>query len=202
VTGSIPGYKFELGKGALLRDGSDVTIFATGLMVQKALTAVDQLKAQGISARLIDIHTIKPLDEEIVLKAAKETGAFVTAEEHNIIGGLGGAICELASTKVCPVPVERVGVEGCIRPFRQCGSAAGEVRTCFREYRGSSQRCHCEEKRLRKKKKISRSEKRSQPVSETAGFFSGYFRLIAGISPHINSGTDFCIFWRAFLSLF
>jgi len=110
VTGSIPGYKFELGKGALLRDGSDVTIFATGLMVQKALTAVDQLKAQGISARLIDIHTIKPLDEEIVLKAAKETGAFVTAEEHNIIGGLGGAICELASTK-CPVPVERVGVQ-------------------------------------------------------------------------------------------
>ncbi len=103
-------YKLEIGKGVTLQDGSDVTIVATGLMVGMALTAAEQLKAEGISARVINIHTIKPLDEELIIKAANETGAIVTAEEHSIIGGLGGAVTEcLAET--CPVPVLRVGVE-------------------------------------------------------------------------------------------
>lgn len=103
-------YKIEIGKGVTLKDGSDVTIIANGLMVGMALEAAETLKEEGISARVINIHTIKPLDEELVIKAAKETGAVVTAEEHSIIGGLGGAVAEtLASTY--PVPVLRVGVE-------------------------------------------------------------------------------------------
>lgn len=103
-------YKFELGKGVLLKDGSDVTIVATGLMVNEALIAADMLKADGIEARVINIHTIKPIDKEILVKAAKETGAIVTAEEHSIIGGLGSAVCE-ALADTCPVPVYRVGVQ-------------------------------------------------------------------------------------------
>ena len=103
-------YKFEIGKGVQLADGNDVTIIATGIMVDMALKAKDMLAAEGISARVINIHTIKPLDEEIVVKAAMETGAIVTAEEHNIIGGLGGAVAETVCEK-CPVPVVRVGVE-------------------------------------------------------------------------------------------
>ena len=103
-------YKIEIGKGVTLKDGSDVTIIANGLMVGMALEAAETLKEGGISARVINIHTIKPLDEELVIKAAKETGAVVTAEEHSVIGGLGGAVAEtLASTY--PVPVLRVGVE-------------------------------------------------------------------------------------------
>lgn len=102
-------YKFELGKGVLMADGSDVTIIATGIMVGMALTARELLANEGISARVVNIHTIKPLDTEIVIKAACETGAIVTAEEHNIIGGLGGAVCETLSES-CPVPVLRVGV--------------------------------------------------------------------------------------------
>ncbi len=100
-------YKYEIGKGVTLRDGSDVTIIATGLMVAMALQAASALRKDGIAARVINIHTIKPLDEA---KAAKETGAVVTAEEHSIIGGLGSAVCELLSAK-CPVPIQRVGVE-------------------------------------------------------------------------------------------
>ncbi len=103
-------YKFELGKGVQLREGSDVTIVATGLMVGRALEAQEMLANEGISARVINIHTIKPLDEEIILKAAKDTGAIVTAEEHNIIGGLGSAVSETVCAG-CPVPVLRVGVE-------------------------------------------------------------------------------------------
>ena len=103
-------YKFELGKGVLLRGGSDVTIVATGLMVNEALMAADALAKDGIDARVINIHTIKPLDKEIIIKAAKETGAIVTAEEHSIIGGLGGAVTEALSEE-CPVPVLRLGVE-------------------------------------------------------------------------------------------
>ena len=103
-------YKFEIGKGVQLADGNDVTIIATGIMVDMALKAKDMLAAEGISARVINIHTIKPLDEEIVVKAAMETGAIVTAEEHNVIGGLGGAVAETVCEK-CPVPVVRVGVE-------------------------------------------------------------------------------------------
>ena len=96
-------YKFELGKGIVLRDGSDVTIVATGLMVNEALQSAEVLAAEGISARVVNIHTIKPLDKELVCKCAKETGVIVTAEEHSIIGGLGSAVAE-AVTECCPVP--------------------------------------------------------------------------------------------------
>lgn len=103
-------YKFEIGKGITMADGKDVTIIATGIMVAMALEARELLKADGIDARVINIHTIKPLDRELVLKAAAETGAVVTAEEHNIIGGLGSAVAE-AVCEALPVPVLRVGVE-------------------------------------------------------------------------------------------
>ncbi len=102
-------YTFEIGKGVELREGNDVTIIATGLMVKEALEAYDLLKAEGINARIINMATIKPLDTEIVLKAAAETGAIVTAEEHSVIGGLGAAVSEV----VCennPVPVVKLGV--------------------------------------------------------------------------------------------
>ena len=103
-------YKFELGKGVTLKDGKDVTIVATGLMVAEALEAAEMLKNDGIDARVINIHTIKPIDQDILVKAAKETGAIVTAEEHSVIGGLGGAVCEVLAES-CPVPVLRLGVE-------------------------------------------------------------------------------------------
>jgi transketolase len=109
VTDSIPGYQFELGKGAMLADGSDVTIIAVGMNVQMALAARELLAKDGISARVIDMHTIKPLDTELVLKAAKETGAIVTSEEANVLGGLGGAVAEFVAEN-CPVPVVRHGV--------------------------------------------------------------------------------------------
>ncbi len=102
-------YKFELGKGVELKEGNDVTIIATGLMVNEALQAYELLKAEGIHARIINIHTIKPLDKDIVLKAAKETGAIVTAEEHSVIGGLGSAVSEVLSEEY-PVPVLKLGV--------------------------------------------------------------------------------------------
>ena len=102
-------YKFEIGKGVELKAGTDVTVIATGLMVNEALGAYELLKAEGISARIINIHTIKPLDREIVLKAAAETGAVVTAEEHSVIGGLGSAVSELLSEEY-PVPVVKLGV--------------------------------------------------------------------------------------------
>ncbi|MGM9643961.1 MAG: transketolase family protein [Eubacteriales bacterium] len=104
------GYKFELGKGVLMRDGKDATVVATGYMVHLAIEAAEKLAAEGIDVRVINIHTIKPLDKDIILKAAGETGAIVTAEEHNIIGGLGSAVAE-AVCEGCPVPVLRVGVE-------------------------------------------------------------------------------------------
>ncbi len=109
VINDRPDYKFEIGKGVLLRDGSDVTILATGLCVSAALDAADKLAADGISARVINIHTIKPIDEEIIIKAAKETGKIVTVEEHSIIGGLGGAVSEVLSEKY-PTPVKRIGM--------------------------------------------------------------------------------------------
>ena len=109
VTDSIPGYKFEIGKGIVLRDGRDVTIIAAGMNVQMALKAAELLEADGISARVVDMHTIKPLDRELVLKCAKETGAIVTSEEANVIGGLGAAVSELLSEEY-PVPVVRHGV--------------------------------------------------------------------------------------------
>ena len=102
-------YKFELGKGIQLRDGSDLTIIATGLMVGEARKAADVLAEKGISARVINMHTIKPIDKDIICKAAKETGVIVTAEEHSVIGGLGSAVAEVV-TECCPVPVVKVGV--------------------------------------------------------------------------------------------
>ena len=105
-----PDYKFEVGKGVLVAEGSDVTLVATGLMVSMALEAREMLAAEGISARVINIHTIKPIDREILAKAAEETGALVTAEEHNIIGGLGAAVTEVIAESV-PVPVIRVGMK-------------------------------------------------------------------------------------------
>ena len=102
-------YKFEIGKGITLRDGKDITIIATGLMVGEAVKAVKALEAAGIDARLIDMHTIKPLDTELVLKAAQETGRIVTVEEHNVMGGLGEAVASYLS-EVCPTPVTKIGV--------------------------------------------------------------------------------------------
>ena len=102
-------YKFEIGKGVTLRDGKDVAIIATGLCVNSALEAAKLLEADGIDARVINIHTIKPIDEELIIKAAKEVGKVVTVEEHSIIGGLGGAVCEVLSENA-PVPVKRIGV--------------------------------------------------------------------------------------------
>ena len=103
-------YKFELGKGVQLADGTDVSIIATGLMVGEALKAREMLAADGISARVINIHTIKPLDKEIIAKAANETGAIVTCEEHYIMGGLGSAVCEAVCESI-PVPVKIIGTD-------------------------------------------------------------------------------------------
>ena len=103
-------FKFEIGKGITLKEGTDVTIIANGLMVEKALEAEKMLAQDGISARVIDMHTVKPIDKELVLKAAQETGAIVTAEEHNIYGGLGSAVAEVVC-EGAPVPVVRVGTE-------------------------------------------------------------------------------------------
>lgn len=103
-------YKFELGKGVTIADGTDVTIIATGLMVQSAVEAKELLAKEGISARVIDIHTIKPIDVELITKAARETGAIVTAEEHNVVGGLGSAVAEVL-VQHCPAPVRMVGVQ-------------------------------------------------------------------------------------------
>ena len=102
-------YKFEIGKGVLLNEGNDVTIIATGIMVDVALEAKDMLAAEGINARVINIHTLKPMDKDILVKAATETGAIVTVEEHSVIGGLGSAVSEVVS-EVCPVPVIKVGI--------------------------------------------------------------------------------------------
>ncbi len=109
VTDTIDGYKFELGKAAMLRDGKDVTIAATGLMVQRALAAAELLSGEGVSARVLDFHTIKPLDGEALLAAAKETGCIVTTEEHSIMGGLGSAVAGFIGEH-SPVPVVRHGV--------------------------------------------------------------------------------------------
>ncbi len=103
-------YEFEIGKGAVLTEGSDVTIVATGLMVNEALMAAEALKGEDISARVVNMATIKPIDRDILIDSAKKTGALVTAEEHSVLGGLGGAVTEVICETV-PVPVLRVGVE-------------------------------------------------------------------------------------------
>lgn len=104
------GTEFEIGKGALIRQGTDVTIFASGMEVAEALKAAEELEKQNISVRVVDIFTIKPIDKELIIKCAKETGAVVTAENANIIGGLGSAVAEVLSENI-PTPLERLGVE-------------------------------------------------------------------------------------------
>ncbi|MBQ6820671.1 MAG: transketolase family protein [Clostridium sp.] len=103
-------YEFKLGKGVTLADGNDVTLIATGIMVDVALEAREELKKSGINARVINIHTLKPIDKEILINAAKETGAIVTVEEHSVIGGLGSAVSECVSEEV-PVPILKVGIQ-------------------------------------------------------------------------------------------
>lgn len=120
-------YHFEIGKGVMLRPGTDVTIVASGITVEMALKAHELLSAEGISARIINMATIKPIDEEILIQAAKETGAIVTAEEHNIIGGLGSAVCEVLSENY-PVPVQRVGIRD---QFGRSGSVE-ELLQCYK----------------------------------------------------------------------
>ncbi len=102
-------YKFEIGKGVTLKEGNDITIIATGIMVSEALNAYEVLKEKGVNARIINIHTIKPIDRDIIIKAAKETGRIVTVEEHSVIGGLGSAVCDVVCEE-CPVPVVKIGV--------------------------------------------------------------------------------------------
>lgn len=115
-----PDYKFELGKGVVLREGKDVTVIATGLPVNNCLEAAEKLAADGIDAKVINIHTIKPLDEELIVSAAKETGKVVTVEEHSVIGGLGSAVCEVLSEKA-PTRVLKIGVND---TFGESGPAA------------------------------------------------------------------------------
>lgn len=109
VINDNPDYKFELGKGVVLREGKDVTIIATGLPVANCLEAAEKLAADGIDAKVINIHTIKPLDEELIVAAAKETGKVVTVEEHSVIGGLGSAVCDVLSEKA-PTKVMKIGI--------------------------------------------------------------------------------------------
>ncbi|MGO5053191.1 transketolase family protein [Lachnospiraceae bacterium LCP25S3_G4] len=109
VINDHPDYKFELGKGVVLREGSDITLIATGLPVSETLEAAEKLAADGIDAKVINIHTIKPLDEELVVDAAKETGKVVTIEEHSIIGGLGSAVCDVLAAQA-PTKVLKIGI--------------------------------------------------------------------------------------------
>lgn len=103
-------YKFEIGKGVVLREGKDVTIFATGLEVAEVMIAADLLAADGIEAKVVNIHTIKPIDEDLIVAAATETGKVVTVEEHSVIGGLGSAVCDVLSAKA-PTKVMKIGVQ-------------------------------------------------------------------------------------------
>lgn len=109
VVNDPENFDFEIGKGIVMREGTDVTIVACGLMVQAALEAAEALAEKGVSAEVIDMHTIKPLDEDLIVKSASKTGRVVTAEEHSVIGGLGSAVCDVLAAK-CPVPVEKLGV--------------------------------------------------------------------------------------------
>lgn len=119
VINDKPDYKFEIGKGIVLREGSDLAIIATGLCVSSALEAAEKLAADGVNAEVINIHTIKPLDEELIIAAAKKCGKVVTVEEHSVIGGLGSAVCDVLSEK-CPTPVKKIGVNDC---FGESGPA-------------------------------------------------------------------------------
>ena len=123
VINDRPDYKFEIGKGVVLREGTDVTIVATGICVDSALGAAEKLAADGISAEVINIHTIKPLDKELVAASAKKTGIVVTVEEHSVIGGLGSAVCD-ALAELAPTPVKKVGMQDI---FGESGSAAALI---------------------------------------------------------------------------
>lgn len=123
VINDTPDYKFELGKGVVLKEGKDVTIVATGICVDSALTAAQKLEEDGVHAKVINIHTIKPIDEELLVAAAKETGKVVTVEEHSVIGGLGGAVSEVLSEK-CPTRLLRIGIND---QFGESGSAQALV---------------------------------------------------------------------------
>ena len=124
VINDRPDYRFEIGRGAVVRQGTDVTIVATGICVDSALGAAEKLAQEGISAEVVSICTIKPLDEEIILRSAKKTGKVVTVEEHSVIGGLGSAVCETLSARF-PVPVKRLGMQDV---FGESGSAAELLR--------------------------------------------------------------------------
>ena len=123
VINDNPNYKFEIGKGTVLREGTDVTIVATGICVDSALGAAEKLAADGISAEVVSICTIKPLDEDLIVSSAKKTGKVVTVEEHSVIGGLGSAVCDCLSAKL-PTPVKKVGMQDV---FGESGSAAALV---------------------------------------------------------------------------
>lgn len=110
VINDNPDYKFEIGKGVTLKDGNDLTIIANGILVSEALQAAEMLAKDGINARVINIHTIKPLDKDLVIKAAKETGKIVTVEEHSVIGGLGSAVADVVSEENL-APVHKIGVQ-------------------------------------------------------------------------------------------
>ncbi len=124
VINDKPGYKFEIGKGVKLREGSDVTIVASGICVDSAVNAAELLAADGISAEVINIHTIKPIDKDIILESAKKTGKVVTVEEHSVIGGLGSAVCDVLAENL-PTPVKKIGVQDV---FGESGSAAELVK--------------------------------------------------------------------------
>ena len=123
VINDNPDYKFEIGKGVLLKEGKDVTIVASGITVASTLEAAEKLAADGIDAEVINIHTIKPLDEELIIKSAKKTGKVVTAEEHSVIGGLGSAVCDCLSA-VAPTPVYKIGIND---KFGESGPAGALV---------------------------------------------------------------------------
>ena len=124
VINDKPDYKFEIGKGQLVREGKDVTIVATGIMVDSAIGAAEKLAAEGIDAEIINICTIKPIDKDIIIKSAQKTGKVVTCEEHSVIGGLGSAVCEVLADEY-PVKVKRIGMQDV---FGESGSAADLVK--------------------------------------------------------------------------
>ena len=125
VINDRPDYKFEMGKGVVLREGKDVAIIATGLPVNNCLEAAEMLATDGIDAKIINIHTIKPLDEELVAAAARETGKVVTVEEHSVIGGLGSAVCDVLAEKA-PVKALRIGINDV---FGESGPAVELIKT-------------------------------------------------------------------------
>jgi len=147
--------KFDIGKAICLRDGKDITLMATGILVKDALEASEALEKKGIRARVLDIHTIKPLDEKAILLAAKETGAIVTIEDANVLGGLGGAVAELTSGKY-PVVVKRVGVKD---QFGESGTPA-EIRKCYGLTPAVIRKAVYEAMKVKRMKKITKSGRR------------------------------------------